>query len=64
MEKEIRIYTTEVRGKFAGQVKFDGFRKRFHWTALGVDGSRLADVETREEAEILIFREFKKNEEN
>lgn len=38
-----------------GQVKFDGYRDKLQWTALGFDGRRIKDCETYLEAEGLLL---------
>jgi hypothetical protein len=37
-----------------GTVKWDGYRQKKQWTALTMDGWRISDVDTYEEAERLI----------
>ena len=54
MEKIITFTDIKRKETVIGQIKFDGFRKMFQWTALGFDGSRLADTETMLEALTLI----------
>jgi hypothetical protein len=48
---------TDENNSIIGQIKYDGHRKMFQWTALGLDGSRLADTETYEKAEKLILNQ-------
>jgi hypothetical protein len=48
------FYDVEENGQKIGTVKYDGYRPRLQWTALGNDGRRISDVETHEEAERLI----------
>ena len=47
MEKHVRfIRVISDDGYKMGQVKFDGFRTKMQYTALGYDGSRLGEFST------------------
>jgi hypothetical protein len=58
-DNEVRFYDVhDLDGKKVGQVKHDPSRKNKPWTALGAEGYRIKDVDSRLHAEEEVKDEF------
>lgn len=57
--KKVRFYDVYgLDGKKVGQVKHDPYRKKNQWTALGAEGYRITDADSRQRAEEEVRDEF------